>query len=134
MAEKYQREIEEILQKTDGSDGAPSRPKPRHSGPVRRFFSVLGTRLGHRRLAFSPGKLMLVSLALLLSALLVSRVAPGMVGGILLWGALVVFIAAYALFFIRPGGRHEKRWRGRVIEERRPGPTLWARLRRLIKS
>ena len=131
MAERYQREIEEILEKVE-SDAVLPRVRPtRQAGPATRFFRSLGQRLGRPRLGVSPGRLMLVSLALLLSALVVNMVQPGLVA-FFLWGALVVFLVAYALFFIRPSDRYEKRWRGRPVESARP--SLWSRVRRFLRG
>ena len=52
------------------------------------------------------------------------------------WPLLVLFVIAYALFFVRPGASltsssYEKRWRGRPMEERQ---TMLDRLRRWLKS
>ena len=62
---------------------------------------------------------MFIGLALLLSAILVSAMFPGLLGPIV-WLSLILFILGYVLFFARPSAGLEKRWRGRVIEQDRP--------------
>ncbi len=109
MPEKYQREIEEIL---GGIDGAQS-----HDGKARKSQSkgnLVWRLLGGRGWGISPGKILLVSLVLLLTALLVKGSMPGLVAPVL-WTGIVLFILGYALLFINPPS-YEKRWRGRVVE------------------
>ena len=84
-----------------------------------------------RGLRISAGKLMLASFALLLLALILGAAGIGSVVHFVIAG-LVLFVIAYALFFIRPGSAsYEKRWRGRIIEERAP---LLDRMKRWFKS
>ncbi len=126
MAEKYLREIEENLEKTDGDVVVKAGPRPR-SQQRRRGLATGGT-LGRLRVAIAPGKLMFASVAVLLSALLLGQISAGLMG-FALWGALILFLVGYALFFITPRGT-PKRWRGSVIEE----PTSpMSRLRRMFR-
>jgi hypothetical protein len=81
----------------------------------------------------SPSKLMLGSFGLLLLALILGFAGVGSVVYLVVAG-LVLFVIAYALFFVRPGGSlasYEKRWRGRPIEDRQ---TMIDRLKRWLKS
>jgi hypothetical protein len=69
---------------------------------------------------------MLIAVCLLLSALLVRAVVPG-IAGPLAWAGLLLFVLGYATFFVRPRGV-EKRWRGQSIEE--PRRSWWDRIRK----
>ena len=114
MSDKYQREIEEILE-ASGEKPVPESGKRRDSrgGNLPRANLSRGRGSGVQL----PGKLFLASVALLLTALLVN-VTGGSFSHLLVWGALILFFVAYALFFIgRPGNTPEKRWRGRPIDD-----------------
>ena len=126
MSDKYQNEIEEILKRAEEvlpqDTSIRSVAQPRGSG---RFFKPENQPGRGRGLKFSATKLMLASFAMLLLALIlgafkVMSVLPLVVVG------LILFVIAYALFFVRPGSSYEKRWRGRLIEER---PTIWDRVK-----
>jgi uncharacterized membrane protein len=83
-------------------------------------------------LKISAGKLMLASLVLLLLALILG--AAGLASPVILVVAgLVLFVIAYALFFVRPTSTagYKKRWRGRLIEDDLP---LWDRFKRWLKG
>ena len=131
MSDKYQKEIEEILRRAE--EVLPQDTATRSAAPQRglgRFFKPVNRPDRGRGLKFSATKLMLASFAILLLALFlgafkVISVLPLVVVG------LILFVIAYALFFVRPGSSYEKRWRGRVIEER---PTLWGRLKRWLSE
>ncbi|MBI4298725.1 MAG: hypothetical protein HY666_03095 [Chloroflexi bacterium] len=128
MPEKYLREIEEIL-KQAGGQGGKRRPKKPRANLFGFLGAQLGKSLGGKKLSFSPARLLLVSVVVLLSALVLRAMSPGLVAP-LVWVGLILFIIAYALFFVSAGTPYEKRWRGRLIE--RPSP-LWQKLRRLLK-
>ena len=114
MSERYQREIEEILNQAGESVPADGSKKGRGIPLIPPFFRK-GSGTG-RRVHFSSGRLMFIGLALLLSAILVSAMFPGLLGPIV-WLSLILFILGYVLFFARPSAGPEKRWRGRVIEQ-----------------
>ena len=124
MPQRYQKEIEDILEQSgklrrvDG--GAGSRI------PFRRLVWLWLSRLARGRRWPQPGRLMLVAVCLLLSALLVRAVVPG-IAGPLAWAGLLLFVLGYATFFVRPRGV-EKRWRGQSIEE--PRRSWWDRIRK----
>ena len=131
MPDKYLKEIEEILKRADEvmpkEGAARSRQRTRSpSGSV----SPLSRLSGGRGFKISAGKLMLASFALLLLALVLGAAGIVSVFAFVVAG-LVLFVIAYALFFIRPGSSQEKRWRGRVIEE---SPSMWNRFRRIFKG
>ncbi len=114
MPNKYQREIEEIL---EASGEKPVPESEKHHSPRGGNLPKANLNRGRGFWRSASGKLFLVSVALLLAALLVS-VAGGDFSHLLVWGALILFFVAYALFFIgRPGNTSEKRWRGRPIDD-----------------
>ena len=122
MPEKYRQEIEDILEQQAGKLAGKGPSKGRGVGKAR--FGAGFWRL------FSPGRLLLASVALLVSFLVVRQFAPGVIN-VLFWVGLVAFIAAYAMFFVRWGSNEEKRWRGRPLEDRRRFGLL-SRLRRKL--
>ena len=132
MPEKYREEIEEILKRAEGvmPEGR-SRPEKGRSGTSGGFFNPLRRFSGGQGLKISAGKLMLTSFALLLMALILGFIVGGGIVIPLVVAGLILFVVAYALFFIRPGSSYEKRWRGRVIEER---PPVWDRVKRWLKG
>jgi hypothetical protein len=125
MSNRYQREIEEILQQAgELGDGKGQR------GGRRGLFGLLrgyvAQSIGGKTWSITPGRVMLVAVALLLSALIMTAAVPGMVGP-LAWAGLLLFIVGYAMFFIKPS-KVEKRWRGQPIDDH--GERWWERFRR----
>ena len=129
MSEKYQREIEDILGQVEGP--AQRKARLKKPGLFRILLNALGRFLGGKGWNLSPGRIMLGSLAILLVAVLFSASMPGILGPALAWGAVILFILGYALFFINPSSSYEKRWRGEAIET---PPTMWERFLRRIKG
>ncbi len=132
MSDKYMKEIEEILKQADGmlpkDRPRPAVGQPKPSG----HSSNLPSRItGGQDLRISAGKLMLTSFALLLLAMILGFTKLGFVVPLVIAG-LVLFVIAYALFFMRPGSSgYEKRWRGRLIEE---NLSMWDRFRRWLRG
>ena len=120
MSERYQQEIEEILRQV-GESTSSEEPKENSGHPLLTSLSRMGRSIGNR-IYLNPGRLMFIGLALLLSAVLISAIVPGLVGPIV-WSGLILFILAYALFFARTKPNVEKRWRGRLIENQ---PSSWS--------
>ncbi len=129
MAERYQREIEDILGKLDGTASQQTQPVPQPKR--RRPFAFLGKLFTGRGRWFSPGRVVLAAACLLLVALLFKASLPGFLVPFLLWGAVVIFILGYALFFINANEPPEKRWRGQTIEA---PPSPLSRLRRWLRN
>ena len=126
MSNKYQKEIEEILKRAEEvmpKDAARPTRKGASSSLLGRFTNGGGPRI-------SAGKIMLTSFALLLLAMILSFMGIGNVV-LLVAAGLVLFVIAYALFFVRPSASYEKRWRGRVIEDQ---PTVWGRVKRWLNG
>ena len=121
MADRYKREIEEILQQAGefSSSGG-------HRGAGRSFLRLvwlsLVQSLGGRTWSLTPGRVMLIGLVLLLSALVVQ--VP-----LLPWAGLALLLVGYAMVIVRPP-KIEKRWRGQRIDYEE---TWWSRLRRKFR-
>ena len=131
MPDKYRKEIEDILRRAEEAM-PPERSSPRStdSGPPGTRSNPLTRLSGRRGLKISAGKLMLASITLLLLALVLGAAGVGSVV-VLVAAGLVLFVIAYALFFVKPGASYEKRWRGRLIEDE---PTLLDRIKRWLKG
>ena len=128
MPQKYQREIEEILQQA-GDMGLADPPKDRpKQGFGRLAWEYFKQSIGGSAFSITPGRIMLGAVFILLAALVLNLATPGFgIVGILAWLGFILFIVGYAMFFIRPKPV-QKRWRGDVIEYR-PGDSLWDKLR-----
>jgi len=127
MSSKYQREIEEIMQRT--GELAPTRGGRRaHRLSLPRLVWLYVKRLLSGKLwSISPGRVMLFGLVLLLTSLVVGSFLPGATG-YLAWAGLLISIVGYGLVLAKPP-TGEKRWRGQILED--PGESSWwDRLRR----
>ena len=132
MPQKYQREIEEILQQA-GDMGLSEPPK---RGPKQGFgrlaWEYFKQSIGGSAFSVTPGRVMLGAVLILLAALVLNLATPGFgIVGILAWLGFILFIVGYALFFIKPRPV-QKRWRGDVIEYQ-GGESLWDKLRRRLQ-
>lgn len=134
MSDKYMKEIEEILKQADEvmpkDRASPSRPESKRVGGL---VGKVGRISGGRGVRISATKLMLASFALLFLAFILGAAGVGNVFYFVVAG-LVLFVIAYALFFVRPGASlssYEKRWRGRPIEDRQ---TILDRFKRWLRS
>ena len=133
MSERYQREIEEILQQV-GESTPTKEPGKAEKNSLLALFSRIGNGIGSV-IYLSSRRLMTIGIALLLSAILVSAIFPGLLGPFV-WLGLILFILVYALFFARPSLKMERRWRGRPIELQRPArsaESLWERFQRWLR-
>ena len=122
MSERYQREIEEILQQA-GDLGSGNRTGRSGQGLLRLIWLQIAGSVAGKNWSLSPGRIMLIAVVLLLSALVLQV-------GLLAWAGLLLFIIGYAMFFVRPP-KVEKRWRGQRIDY--GGESWWHRLRRKIR-
>ena len=120
MGKRYEREIEDILKQA--GEVAPS-PRSSASLPVLVWRSAVRPLRG-RSAPFSPGWLMLAGVVFLLATLLFRTFLPWTVAPLAVAG-VVLFIVGYGMFFVKPRSRHEKRWRGKVIED--DDPPIWSR-------
>ncbi len=113
MSERYKKEIEEILQQVGEAPYAETHFKGQELLSTLRFY-VLQSLKGRNLFSFYPGRVILIAVALLISALIINAVGLGF-AGLFGWAGLVLFIAGYGLFFIK-SPKIEKRWRGQTIE------------------
>ena len=125
MADRIEREIEEILKKIEHfPDRKSGRPPPRRQGPsggvVQRWLSRISLR-----------KVMMWALFAVIVAFFL-RGVPGAYW--ILIGALVVFATAFILSTRGgPGGaQYEKRWRGQALDL--SGPSLPNRIKAFLKG
>ena len=134
MADKYIRQIEEILKESEHSrgksvaDGVEETPKA----------SGLLSRLGRLRiiLRVSPNKVVLAGIILIVvSFVLYNAFNYLFVNNIKfllpIWAGLILFVIVYGLLFVKPGSE-EKQWRGRMLDDGIQ-PSKWERLRRWIE-
>ncbi len=130
MADKFEQEIEEIIRKSGGD----LPPPPRVARKSVRKAKETGRRW---RPPLKAGQLMLGSIGLLLAGVLLWGTSSGL-GGMIMLGAVVLFLFSYLVFFGKraTSDGYEKRWRGQPIVERPPPPVSdrlrewWKRTRR----
>ena len=130
MPERYQKEIEDILKQAGDIEPPSSKPvsKP---GLLRLIRIYVRNSFDGKPWTLSSGRVILVSILFLLSAVVFGAMVPGLTG-ILGWIGLVLFILGYALFFIKPPrSTTEKRWRGQAIEYE--GDSWWNRFKNKYK-
>ena len=120
MPSRYEKEIEDILEKAGDFGAKPVKgaPKKPRSRSVRRLvWLYVRQSLSGKPWSVSPGRVMLIGFVLLLSTLLVMPFVDG-VAGYLAWAGLLLCIVGYGMFLARPPSV-EKRWRGKPIETER---------------
>ena len=114
MADRFEREIDEILRKID--DFIPDGRRRPQQRKVNRPMTGAQAWLGRTLSSISLGHVMLWSLLIFLGAFFL-RAIPG--AGWLMIGALVVFATALVLQIMTPGAHRsapDKRWRGQPID------------------
>ncbi len=131
MSERYQREIEEILRQA-GEHTPTKEPARSHRRVPSSALRAIGRGIANLIYHHSSGRLLAIGAVLLLLAVLVSVISPGFLGPFV-WLGLILFILGYALFFARPGGGPEKRWRGRSIEQPPSEQGAWSRFQRWLR-
>lgn len=133
MPEQYQDEIEEILKQAGESPKSPVERKPR-AGLLPLLRQYFRQSMSGKGWPISPGRVMLTAVSLLLAALLLRPFVPGAVGFLALAG-LLIFMVGYLMFFVKPRGGLEKKWRGQSVEEPSQNAlsALWERFRRWKK-
>ena len=112
MDRRLEREIEEILEKSTGQSSEFG-VNTIHPSEEIRSKQPLVDRI---RKKISIKQLFITGGLLMLSALIVGIISPGMKSGILFWSGLTLFITAYAFYFPRPSSNSQLRWRGRLIK------------------
>ncbi len=130
MPERYKREIEEILKQVGEIASPPKERKPQKPSVWQLIWLYVKRSLGGKAWSFSPGRVLLIAIALLLTALVVRPFSGGLVAP-LAWAGLLLFIIGYAMFFVKPP-KIEKRWRGQAVGVGRE--SWWSRFRRRINK
>ncbi|TAK28610.1 MAG: hypothetical protein EPO21_22660 [Chloroflexota bacterium] len=118
MRDKYEREIEELLEQLERTDQfVPHKPPRRGQSRLARWTCKLRQNTSGLRIQLSPGWLMAAGVALMLLSIFLRPVLHG-VSGPLGLGGIALFFAAYLFAFRRQNTKYhrEKRWRGRIIE------------------
>ena len=131
MSSRYQREIEDILQKSGGLGSESPAPEVRRRSLRRLVWLYVKESLSGSLLSVTPGRVMLIGFVLLLSTLLVRPFVAG-VSGYLAWGGLLLFIVGYGMVLARPP-KLEKRWREQPIEYYGSGRGWLGRIRRKFR-
>ncbi|MDE2802450.1 MAG: hypothetical protein OXK21_06180 [Chloroflexota bacterium] len=124
MPERFQQEIEEILEQTEAQ--APlSRPRRSGRPKAERPASAGGF--------ITPGRIIIAAVLLLLTFALIF---DGTLATAFLWSALVAGVIGYAFFFVRADRADNKlHWRGKPVEyDSQPsGPSFWDKLTRRFR-
>ena len=118
MPDKYEKEIEDILEDlgeepSSGSHQPPNRPRPDESKLTARLPKQSYVKSSG---AITPIKIVIVGIITFIVGWLWFR--P------LIWVSLGLFVLSYLLVFKKTGvtsGKYEKKWRGQVIEDKRSG-------------
>lgn len=128
MADRIEREIEEILRKLDNF--VPDRAR-RPARRVRQPFVAAQTWIAHRLARISLNSVMMWALLAFLITFFLSRGIPG--ASWIMIGSLLVFATAF-LLSRRSGGRPagQKRWRGEALDL--SGPSWANRIKAWIKG
>ena len=117
MPEKYEKEIEDILANYGESESPVEGQYPQQqAGHVQEPGFSNSSKRRKFSFALTPAKIMLVGAVVLLLAWIRFP--------LLIWPALGIFLMEYLLIYRKPGGGstgYEKKWRGKVIEERKSG-------------
>ena len=125
MSKKYQQEIEEILKQAgEIVPSGRSRKSPDSIWRLMRLY--IGQSLWGKGWSISPGRIMLTAGCLLVAALIVRAMVPGLAAPLGVAG-LLLGVVGYAMFFIKPP-KIEKKWRGQSLEL--PRESWWDRFRR----
>ena len=115
MAERYQREIEEILENVNEeppSDVGTKRGATRQREP-RQEVSATPERPSRLGFEYTPGRMLLTGVLLIVLAGVLAVVGIGFAAP-LVWVGIGLFILAYVMFFTKPRRTMERRWRGSV--------------------
>ena len=127
MPERFQQEIEKILEQTEDllpSSKAEKTPKEQPNDS--------NTTTSGWENALSPGRLIVFGVLLLLTFTLVF---DGTLRMLFFWSGLILAITGYALFFVRADKASSKpHWRGKLVEydESPSGPSMWDKLRKRL--
>ena len=131
MDDKYLSEIESILENVGVEKGN------RHNNSIenlRSFDHRIHSRV--KNIYDRTSRLLFGGLCLLLTAILVSAIVPGIIGPVI-WLALIGFLLISIMLIGRNRENVEKRWRGRVIAPKYSGTSSgnwWRRAAQRLKK
>jgi hypothetical protein len=129
VSNNLEREVEEILRKLDRfvpEEGPLPRARRRMAGAASGVLHAVLARLS----IVSLGQVMLASLVLVLVAFFFRSASPALARWVVI-GGLILFFTAFVLSLLGGHSRHERSWRGQVIDLSEPG--LGARLRNWLQ-
>ena len=134
MADKYIREIEQILEEAE------------RSGRKRSVAGDLGEAQKPSRLLsrvswagsifrVSPNKVVLAGIVLIVVSFVVYNAfnylfVENVKFLLPIWAGLILFVIVYGLLFVRPGSQ-DKRWRGKILDDG-VEPSKWEQVRRWL--
>jgi hypothetical protein len=132
MAQRYQREIEEILDQA--GSGASAGKNATGAGKRRHKPADKAGRLSSWRVpvSVSPGRLLIIGVVVLLLGLLLPL--PDGISKFVAWAGVGLFVLSYVLFFAQPRRTVERRWRGQSMEDIAPPSQLERFWRWLTRS
>lgn len=123
MADRLEREIEELLDKIEHFPN----PASRRSQALRNYFRQLGNAIGVRQRALaaqlgniSISQLLLMSFLMIFGSFFLKRFNPLMMQWVL-YAGIILFVTSFAILMFSRSGEHKNkshgRWRGRAIRE-----------------
>lgn len=124
MPERFQQEIEEILEQSEAL-APPTRSKRAQRAKPDSPSGAGGF--------ITPGRVIIAAVLLLLTFALIF---DGTLATVFLWAGLVVGVLGYAFFFVRADRADNKlHWRGKPVEYESPqgGPSFWDKLTRRFR-
>jgi hypothetical protein len=130
MAQRYQREIEEILDQSRSD--APAGKSAAGKRQRRSADKVSRPSSWRLPVSVSPGRLLLIGVVTLLAGLLLPF--PYGLSKFIAWLGVGLFVSSYVLFFARPDRTVERRWRGQSMEDIVPPSSLERFWRWLTRS
>ena len=133
MADKYIREIEEILKEAERSPGKSVVDDVEEAPTANSMLTRLGRFGGIFRV--SPNKVVLGGIILIVVSFVIYNAfnylfVENVKFLLPIWAGLILFVIVYGLLFVRPGSQ-DKRWRGKILDDGIE-PSRWERVRRWL--
>ncbi len=133
MADKYIREIEEILKEAERSPGKSVVDDVEEVPTANSMLTRLGRFGGIFRV--SPNKVVLGGIILIVVSFVIYNAfnylfVENVKFLLPIWAGLILFVIVYGLLFVRPGSQ-DKRWRGKILDDGIE-PSRWERVRRWL--
>ena len=124
MSQRYQKEIEEILEQANVESGGKQDAAGQRRTPDRLKPKVARASKRSWKFRLTTGKTLIAGVVLLPLAL-----ATG--ADIFAWLGIGLIVTAYVVYFARPRRAIERRWRGQLIEDE-PEPNSLQRVWRWL--